>query len=229
MLIAIKKILNKIKLILLAFSFLFTSSCNKKESFSATNLFDKTILKVVEVKSSTDNIAFGYATGFYISSNGYILTNKHVIYNETYNLKYDYVYIRVANYDKYTKAEVIDISSNYDLAILKVNQSNCMYFTTSQDFKAGEEIFTIGNPLNIGLSFSQGYISSPYRKINDTYVLQTSLVISEGNSGGPVFNKDGKLLGIISFRLKDNTQANSSISFAVPSIYIDEYISQFIQ
>lgn len=227
-----KRIINKFFYLISALILIFTTSC-KRDELSTEDLFENTIPKLVEIKVSTDNEAFSYATGFYIKDNGYILTNKHVVYNETYNLKYNYVYTRSAFETEFTQAEIVDISSTYDLAIIKTNREKCSTFSLTEEFKIGEEVFTIGNPLGSGLSFSGGYISSQLKKINNSNanynVLQTSLVISEGNSGGPLFNKKGEAIGIISFRLKETSQNASSLSYAVPSIYINEYINSVLK
>ena len=90
--------------------------------------------------------------------------------------------------------------------------------------------YTIGNPNGFGLSFTKGNVSASLRNVvynaQTIPAIQTSLVINEGNSGGPVFNQNGELLGLISFRLKDNN-ANviQGVSFAVPAIEIKSFLA----
>ena len=192
-------------------------------------IFENNMLKVVEVKTSDDEISWGYATGAFISNNGEILTNKHVVFNSLTNNNYQIVKVRTATVDEWIDAEILRLSADCDLAIIKINMSDTSYFKIDTKVKNGETVYTIGNPNGFGLSFTSGVISSNLRNViyNDTtiQVIQTSLVINEGNSGGPVFNKEGNLLGLISFRLKDrNDDVIQGVSFAVPASAINEFI-----
>lgn len=192
-------------------------------------IFEKNILKVVEIKTSDDEVSWGYATGAFISNNGDILTNKHVVFNSSTNSNYLIVKVRLATDDEWIDAEIMQVSEEYDLATVKINKSNTNYFNINTNVKNGETVYTIGNPNGFGLSFASGAISSNLRNViyNETTIqaIQTSLVINEGNSGGPVFNKDGNLLGIISFRLKDkNNDVIQGVSFAIPASVINDFI-----
>ncbi|NCC70792.1 serine protease [bacterium] len=198
-------------------------------SYKTEDIFNNNILKVVEIKVSDDEITWGYATGFFIDNNGTILTNKHVAYNSITNANYNLIQVRLANEDEWLVAEVVKINDDNDLATIKIDKSNTNYFELEENFSNGETIFTIGNPNGFGLSFTTGVISSSERNViyNEQTIktMQTSFVINEGNSGGPVFNKCGKLLGIISFRLKDrNEDVIQGVSFALPSLTIKLFI-----
>lgn len=100
----------------------------------------------------------------------------------------------------------------------------------ANDVSNGEKIYTFGNPNGYGLSFLEGVVSSS-RRVVDIYgvsynMMQTSFVINPGNSGGPVFDINNKLLGIISFRLKDASgEVIQGVSFAV---HIDD-IRKFVE
>ncbi len=200
--------------------------------FTANNtgmIFDENILKVVEVKISDDESTWGYATGFFIDENGTILTNKHVVFNESTQLNYNIIQVRLADVDEWIDADVVSVSETEDMATIKIDKQNTSYFKLKDNIADGETIYTIGNPNGFGLSFTQGVVSSQERYVIYEGVtiktFQTSFVINEGNSGGPVFDKDGKLLGIISFRLKDkNNDVISGVSFALPSSTIKEFL-----
>jgi len=192
-------------------------------------VFEDNILKVVEIKASDNEETWGYATGCFIDSNGTILTNKHVVFNSKTNMNYSYIFVRTAEQEDYTKAEVLKVSENDDLALIKVNWLKTDHFKLTSKINNGATIYTIGNPNGFGLSFTQGVISSSARNVvyNDKTInaIQTSLVINEGNSGGPVFNKYGQLVGLISFRLKDkNGDIIQGCSFAITSSIIKEFI-----
>lgn len=202
--------------------FFFTSN-------NTSIIFEGNILKVVEIKVSDDELSWGYATGFFIDNNGSILTNKHVAFNSSANANYNIIQVRLANEDKWYDANVIKISENDDLATIKIDKTNTSYFKVKENVINGETIYTIGNPNGFGLSFTSGVISSRERNIiyNDQTIkaIQTSLVINEGNSGGPVFNSNGELVGIISFRLKDKYGGViQGVSFALPSSTIKTFL-----
>lgn len=192
-------------------------------------VFNNNVLKVVEIKVSDDELTWGYATGFFIDNNGTILTNKHVAYNSSTSANYSVIQVRLANVDEWIDAEVVKVSETDDLATIKINKQNTSYFKMKDNITNGETIFTIGNPNGFGLSFTTGVVSSSERYVihNEQSIktFQTSFVINEGNSGGPVFDKDGKLLGIISFRLKDrNEDVIQDVSFALPSSTIKLFL-----
>lgn len=230
--------MNKSKRIFLIVSYvmlgmLFFFNICASVYFYTTNdtdrIFENNILKVVEVKTSDDEISWGYATGAFISNNGKILTNKHVVFNSSTNNNYQTIKVRLATVDEWIDAEILQVSADYDLAIIKINMTSTSYFKIDTNVKNGESIYTIGNPNGFGLSFASGVISSNLRNViyNGTTIqaIQTSLVINEGNSGGPVFNKAGNLLGLISFRLKDKkNDVIQGVSFAVPASVINDFI-----
>lgn len=199
-------------------------------NLSTSKIFDKNILKVVEIKVSDDEITWGYATGCFINSNGTILTNKHVAYNSTTEKNYDIIQVRLANENEWLKANVLKISDNEDLALIKIERKNTHYFKFASKVANGENIYTIGNPNGFGLSFTKGVVSSNLRNVlyNEKTIeaIQTDFVINEGNSGGPVFNEDSELVGIISFRLKDkNNDVIQGVSFAIPINNIKNFIN----
>jgi len=192
-------------------------------------LFDENINKVVEIRVSNDEETWGLGTGCFISSDGTILTNKHMVYSSTLDSNYSTIQVRLPSSEEYVDATVLNVSSDVDLALIKIDKNNCEYFNVVSNVTDGQEIYTIGNPNGFGLSFTKGNVSSRLRYVtyedNVIATIQTSLVINEGNSGGPVFNKNGELLGLISFRLKDkNNEVIQGVSFAVPGSIILEYL-----
>lgn len=194
------------------------------------NIFNDNIMKVVEVKVSDDELTWGYATGCFIDNNGTILTNKHVAFKSTTQTNYNIIQVRLADIDEQIDATVIRVSENDDLALIKINKQKTDYFKFGANIFNGDTIYTIGNPNGFGLSFTMGVVSSRLRKIiyNEQTIetIQTSFVINEGNSGGPVFTKNGTLVGLISFRLKDkNNDVIQGVSFAIPINKIIEFIN----
>lgn len=192
-------------------------------------VFEDNILKVVEIKVSDDEQTWGYATGFFISNDGQILTNRHVVKNEATGEMYKTILVATAVDESFLTAEVVKVSDTDDLALLRVDMQGNKYFKCAKDVSNGERIYTIGNPSGFGLSFVEGVVSSNSRNVlhngKTINCIQASFVINEGNSGGPVFNREGRLVGIISFRLKDNkNEVIHGCTFVIPVQTIQNFI-----
>lgn len=198
-------------------------------SVNTKNIYENNILKVVEIRTTDDNINWSYATGFFVDTKGTILTNKHVILNSKTNITYNTIQVRLANEDEWINAEILKIAETDDLSKIKINKDTPNYFKLEKNLSNGETIFTIGNPNGFGLSFITGVVSSSERNVihdeQSIKIFQTSFVLNEGNSGGPVFNKFGNLVGIISFRLKDRkNEVIHGASFALPYSTIKSFL-----
>ena len=191
------------------------------------------------------------ATGFFINEDGYLLTNAHVISIENESRYTDLKYtsreimVNYADSDVYFEVEVVTYDIDLDLAILKLKESseieNLKYVTffnmtspSSDKFNEsdavklyyGEAVVAIGNANGYGISVTQGVISAPYRTFTSSGVsvaaIQTDAAINEGNSGGPLANKYGAVVGINSF--KTVTSTSESLGFAIPSYVVMGYI-----
>lgn len=147
-------------------------------------IFNENVYKVVEIRVSNDNYTWGYGTGCFISSNGNILTNKHMVYNQTLDDYYEIIQVRLPSKIEYEMANIVKVSDTDDMAIINIKNSDSPYFKVCNNYYNGEEVFTIGNPNGFGLSFSKGNISSKLRYViynNETIeAIQTSLVVNEG-------------------------------------------------
>lgn len=210
--------------ILNGFSCIYFFNANNTES-----VFENNIMKVVEIKTTNDENTWGYATGFFINNNGTILTNKHVVYNASTNSNYDKIQVRSADMDEWVNAQIFKVSETSDLAIIKIEKEKTPFFKIGKNIFNGQTIYTIGNPSGFGLSFTTGVVSSSEKNViyNEQTIqtIQTSFVINEGNSGGPVFDKYGNLLGVISFRLRDNNgEVIQGVSFALPFSTINAFV-----
>ena len=190
-------------------------------------------------------------TAFFINENGYLMTNAHVISLENEdrynNLQYTSrdIKINYADSDVYFEVEIVDYDINLDLAVLKLKDvteiSNLKYVTffnmtspESEEFNSedavklyyGESVVAIGNANGYGISVTQGVISAPYRNFTSsgvtTAAIQTDAAINEGNSGGPLANKYGAVIGINSF--KTVTSTSESLGFAIPSYVVMSYL-----
>ncbi|RZK15572.1 MAG: serine protease [Flavobacterium sp.] len=175
-------------------------------------------------KISSDNLPankqsnpgnFG-GTGFAVSTNGYIATNLHVIKDA------DSVYIQNSDGESF-KVKVVHRDPEYDIAILKIddkhfkNLSALPYTIKKNSTGVGENVYTWGYPKDDAV-LGEGYVSSKSGFIGDTTQYQVAIPLNPGNSGGPLLDNNGNLVGIISGK---ETSAEGA-SFAIKSKYILE-------
>jgi S1-C subfamily serine protease len=151
-----------------------------------------------EVKSPADlNPSQNVATAFAISSEGYMLTNYHVVQGN----KFVYVERFQDSLQKFS-AEVVDFDPRLDIALLKINDpqfnsfGSIPYIFSGKKGMIGQKVFTLGYPKN-DIVYSEGPVSSLTGYHSDTMALQLSLPVNPGNSGAPVFSENGELLGVI--------------------------------
>lgn len=169
-------------------------------------------------------------SGVVMDSNGYILTNLHVIQNA------DLVQVLLQSGQLFP-AELIGFDQVTDLAVLKVNASNLPVIpqVPDQESLAGDIVLAIGNPLNLGQTVTQGIISATGRNglSNTNYLdfLQMDAAINEGNSGGALINSNGVLVGINSRKFTQSTpQLNiQGIFFAVPYQLANKIMREIIE
>ena len=169
-------------------------------------------------------------SGVIMDSNGYILTNLHVIQNA------DLINVVLQNGQQFP-AQLIGFDQITDLAVLKVNASNLPTIPqkNNQQSLAGDIVLAIGNPLNLGQTVTQGIISATGRNglSNTSYLnfLQMDAAINEGNSGGALINSNGVLVGINSRKFtQSNPQLNiQGIFFAVPYQLAAKIMRQIIE
>ncbi len=162
----------------------------------------------------------GLGSGVIISSDGYILTNNHVV-EEADELRV------VLNDERELPAKLIGTDPKTDIAVIKIDATNLPFvtLTDSEKLRVGDIVFAIGNPLGIGQTVTMGIVSATGRKnINlltdrapDAYenFIQTDAAINVGNSGGALIDAKGRLVGINS-GIATNNRGNIGIGFAVP-------------
>lgn len=173
----------------------------------------------------------GLGSGVILSDNGYILTNQHVVGN-----KYSSCYVTLENGLTYN-GSVVWVDSNIDLAIVKISAENLDYINMadSDNLNLAEDVYAIGNPIGIEFqrTVTKGIISGINRTIKledqDTSnymedLIQTDATINEGNSGGPLINENGELIGINTVKIS----GVEGIGFAVPINIIKPILEKFI-
>ena len=158
----------------------------------------------------------GVGSGFIVSADGYILTNRHVVDNATR------VTVRLTDRREF-QAKVIGSDDKSDVALLKIEASNLPTVRIGDPGKLrpGEWVVAIGSPFNFQNSVTAGIVSALGRPVpnGSTYnyvnFIQTDVAVNPGNSGGPLFNLNGEVVGINS-QIYSNTGSYAGLSFAIP-------------
>jgi len=160
-------------------------------------------------------------SGFFISADGLIVTNNHVVAGGPRGEAVDEVTVTLFDGREF-KAEILGRDATSDLALLKVKVTGVPYveMETSENNRVGDWVIAIGNPLGLGSTVTAGIISALQRNIGaggayDRFI-QTDTAINPGNSGGPLFNLQGKVIGINN-RLISPVGANIGVGFAIPA------------
>ena len=162
-------------------------------------------------------------SGFVISEDGFIVTNNHVIQGA------DEVLIEFFEGFE-LEAEIVGTDPNTDLALLKVDSDKPLKFVTWGDSEAarvGDWVMAMGNPLGQGFSVSAGIVSARGRALSGSYddYIQTDAAINRGNSGGPLFNLSGEVIGVNTAILSPNG-GSIGIGFAMSSRVAENVIAQ---
>lgn len=163
---------------------------------------------------SPETISLG--SGFLISEDGYIITNYHVIKDGKK------INIKLKGSEINFPAEIIGVDEIMDVALLKISIKNKLpyvEFDKTNNYKVGDVVVVVGNPYNLGISVSTGIISALNRNLKmssfDNFI-QTDASINKGNSGGPMFNLRGKVIGLTS-AIYSPDGSNVGIGFAMPT------------
>jgi serine protease Do len=163
-------------------------------------------------------------SGFVIDASGYVITNNHVI------AQADTIKVILSDDSEY-EANIVGTDEKTDLALLKIDADKplqAVKFGDSDASRVGDWVIAIGNPFGLGGSVSAGIISARSRSINsgpfDDFI-QTDAAINRGNSGGPLFNTNGEVIGI-NTAIFSTTGGNIGIGFAVPSALAEPIIRQ---
>jgi S1-C subfamily serine protease len=188
-------------------------------------VYKKALSSVVNITSTAVAFDFfygavpqqGQGSGFILDKQGHILTNNHVIDNA------QRVEVTLSDKHKY-KATVVGVDKNHDLALLQINNAPNLQPATlsdSQSLTVGQRVYAIGNPFGLSGTMTRGIISA-IRSIRGPQnnpiedAIQTDAAVNPGNSGGPLLNSRGEVIGITTLIANNGADQSSGIGFAIP-------------
>jgi len=176
----------------------------------------------------------GTGSGCIISSDGYILTNNHVVSDDNDQL-YDAVLVKLSD-GRELPAKIIGTDKGTDLALIKIDAQNLptVKMANSDKLRVGDVVFAIGNPMDVGMTVTHGIVSALGRSslglLDDSdpqtgaafagfeNFIQTDASINPGNSGGPLVDAQGRLVGLNSVIESTSSGGSIGIGFAIPSV-----------
>ena len=218
----------------------FQSSYNyavKKASPAVVNIYSEQIVsrnsqqnrrKFNSLFNRSGQIKTSLGSGVILSSDGYILTNQHVIGDNTLRVTTELYDGRKFN------AQLVGIDKGTDLAVLKIEDSDNPFpsieIEDSDKVMIGDIVLAIGNPYGLGQSVSMGIVSATGREFDNPYsnYIQTDASINRGNSGGALIDSKGRLIGINTL-MRSSSGGSEGIGLAIPSTNALEIISDLIQ
>ena len=180
-----------------------------------------------EFQRPTERKASSLGSGFIIDKKGIVVTNNHVIANA------EDIVVRIN--DKEYSAKVVGSDPYADIAVLKINSEENFEFVKfgdSDKARVGDWVVAIGNPFGLGGTVTSGIISARNRDINLTRYddfIQTDASINQGNSGGPLFNLNGDVIGINTAIIAPGQSGSIGIGFAIPANAASNVIDQLIK
>ncbi len=196
------------------------------KSLTTVEVYELTVNSVVGIRTEATVNVFGQeavsasaGSGFILSEDGYVITNAHVVSGA------ETIWVDMFSEESY-KAELVGADSSFDIAVLKIEAEGLQPVSVgdSSKLKVGEGVVAIGNPLGeLTFTMTNGILSALDREINTDgnpqNMLQTNAAINSGNSGGPLFDMDGNVIGVTSAKYSGSSTSGASIEglgFAIP-------------
>lgn len=210
--------------------FMMTLDSEEASALSLPDLYDRCRPSVVTIQAYADKkqgLYFG--TGIVLSSDGLIVTNTHIIEG------CDSVTVTLYDDTEY-EAKLIGADSISDISVLKIEATGLIpaTFANSDNLRVGSDCVAIGNPVSSKLTgtMTNGIISAINRDITSNghsmTLIQTNAAINEGNSGGPLLDMSGRVIGITNMKAMSSATTVEGIGFAIPSVTVSEVVSQLL-
>lgn len=196
-------------------------------------VFEENINGVLEITWYPTKFTKSSGSGLLVDANGYALTNAHVVTDDDGAVAKE-LNVKIAGQN--VKAKVIRLGDNQagrgrgvDLALIKLARvpvgARALTLANFESVRIGEQVFVIGNSLGDGTCITAGIVSDKQRQIAGHTVLMTDCAINNGNSGGPIFNSTGEVIGVIcSSRVKADGEATEGMNYAVPVNIAEDFL-----
>ena len=184
----------------------------EKEVYTPAELFKEMSPGVVTITVHNSRFGMGGGTGFIIDKSGIILTNHHVIDNAST------VSVKLLDGQWANEVELLVEDPDQDLAILKITTDQGLHVVElgdSDEVQVGERAISIGNPLGLEHTLTDGLVSAR-RTFEGKKMIQMSTPISPGNSGGPLFNLRGEVIGVSTATLSNGFSGGQNLNLAIP-------------
>lgn len=204
-------------------------SATRLSETSGVDVFENNIDGVVEIAWNDEKYKHS-GSGYIISNDGYAITNTHVVTHEN-GESCNKVMVRIKNTE--TTANVITLGDNrhgrgngIDLALIRLNSLPAgikpMKFASFSNVKNGERVYVIGNSLGYGTCITSGIVSDKLREVDGSMLLMTDCAVNGGNSGGPMFNEKGEVIGTI----VSGIDRAEGMNFAIPCDDVVNFIKK---
>jgi serine protease Do len=200
-------------------------------------LYSKASLAEITVKEAVEKFGEGVVlvkqpgalgSGFIIREDGYIVTNAHVVQGETTVTVTVYRKVEGQIEKKtYEKVKILSVNPFVDLALLQIDPTELgdtkltkVFLGSIDDVKQGQSVFAVGAPEGLERSVSEGIVSTTNRENRGMVYIQTTAQVNPGNSGGPLFNRKGEVVGVVAWKLL----FSEGLNFAIPINYVQHFL-----
>lgn len=206
-----------------------TTTIIEKEVDRGVDVFEKNINSVLEI-SWVDGKFRHSGSGFLISKDGFAITNTHVVTKES-GESCKTVSVKIC--DEIVSADVLVLGDSkhgdgngIDLALIKLSRvpklAHSVHFEKDKNVRNGAKVFVIGNSLGYGTCITSGIVSDKARNVNGKMLLMTDCAVNGGNSGGPIFNEKGFVIGAI----VSGISSAEGMNFAIPADAVQDFMKK---
>ena len=214
-----------------------TTSFSSPKRHSGADVFEKSINGVLEIACVGRNAEWS-GSGYLISLKGYAITNAHVAADQDGSPCKNMIAMLCGQPIPATVIALADdragSGSGIDLALIRLNyvprDAVALPFLQNGNVRNGEEVFVIGNSLGRGTCITSGIVSDAERRMNGRWYLMTDCAVNGGNSGGPIFNSRGQVIGTITLQGRTRTGADAEgMNYAIPAEVVKRFIEAACQ
>jgi serine protease Do len=213
------------------------AAATKAGGETSKGLYAKAALAELTVKEAVDRFGEGVVriknpsalgSGFIIREDGYVVTNAHVVQGETQLTVTVYKKVEGAIEKKvYEKVKILSVNPFVDLALLQIDPAELgatkltkVFLGDAEDVKVGNPVFAIGAPQGLERTVTEGIVSTTNRENKGMVYIQTTAGVNPGNSGGPLFDRKGEVIGVVAWKLL----FSEGLSFAIPINYVQHFL-----